>query len=324
MRVPPDQSGTLAEQAASASSGSLRLERARDVGEPRAEQERVHALARIGHRVQEMQEQPACTRSSSRRYRAAPRSAASWSSARDIEVDERAAAPSCWRAACGACRCIWPCGCGASRRVRTSSSGSTRRLIASLARAISAAVICAKSFFCSTSRSDTVRRASSSISRSFALELVLDAGEQRFLHALRAGFGGFGGAARRLRQHHRHQLVEIAALAEEDAERLIEQHRMLVPLHEHRVQRPVEILARADAGGLHRLERIEHRAGPDRNAGGAQRAREIDDVLGEPAVRLARVDAWQRSLRRAQLRAHLVEQLLGLARLRAARCRPGT
>ena len=58
MRVPPDQSATLAEQAASASSGSLRLERARDVGEPRAEQEGVHALARVGHRVQEMQEQP--------------------------------------------------------------------------------------------------------------------------------------------------------------------------------------------------------------------------------------------------------------------------
>ncbi len=38
------------------------------------------------------------------------------------------------------------------------------RLIASLAVAISAAVICAKSFFSSTSRSDTVKRASSSIS----------------------------------------------------------------------------------------------------------------------------------------------------------------
>ena len=83
------------------------------------------------------------------------------------------------------------------------------------------------------------------------------------------------------------QLLEIAAPAEEDAERLVEQERMLVPLHEHRVQRPVEILARADAGRLDRRERIEHRAGPDRNAGRAQRAREIDDVLGEAAgVRL--------------------------------------
>ena len=58
MRVPPDQSMTLAEHAASASSGSLCLERAGDVGEPRAEQEGVHALSRIRHRMQEMQEQP--------------------------------------------------------------------------------------------------------------------------------------------------------------------------------------------------------------------------------------------------------------------------
>ena len=58
MRVPPDQSATLAEQAASASSGSFCLERARHIGEPRAEQEGVHALARIGDRMQEMQEQP--------------------------------------------------------------------------------------------------------------------------------------------------------------------------------------------------------------------------------------------------------------------------
>src|SRR5215813_8865838 len=59
---------------------------------------------------------------------------------------------------------------------------------------------------------------------------------------------------------------------------------MLVPLYEHGMQGPVEILARPDASGLHRRERVEHRAGADRNAGGAQRAREIDDVLGEPAV----------------------------------------
>src|SRR5262245_40241650 len=49
------------------------------------------------------------------------------------------------------------------------------------------------------------------------------------------------------------------------------------------MQGPVEILAGADAGGLHRRERVEHGAGADWNASGAQRAREIDDVLGEPA-----------------------------------------
>ncbi len=58
---------------------------------------------------------------------------------------------------------------------------------------------------------------------------------------------------------------------------------MLVPLHEHRVQGPIKIIAGADAGGLDRFERIEHRARPDRNAGGAQRAGEVDDVLREAA-----------------------------------------
>ena len=104
------------------------------------------------------------------------------------------------------------------------------------------------------------------------------------MHARGAGLRRVRLGRRRLRQHHRHELIDIAAAAEEDAERLVEQDRMLVPLHEHRMQRPVEIVARADAGRLHRFERIEHRARPDRNAGGTQRTREIDDVLGEAAV----------------------------------------
>jgi len=60
----------------------------------------------------------------------------------------------------------WPRRTGASLRDFTSSSGSTRRFIASLAHAIAAVVICAKSFFCRTSRSETVSRASISVSRS--------------------------------------------------------------------------------------------------------------------------------------------------------------
>ena len=55
-----------------------------------------------------------------------------------------------------------------------------------------------------------------------------------------------------------------------------------MPLHEHRMQRPVEILARADAGRLQGVERIDHRARPERNARRAQCARKIDDVFGEP------------------------------------------
>ena len=179
---------------------------------------------------------------------------------------------------------MWPWRCGARRRVFTSSIASTMRLIASLACAISAALICAKSFFCSTSRSDTVRRASSSISRSSGGFLSFMPENSASCTRLRARLRRLRRGGRRLRREHREQLVEIGALAEEHPERLIVQHRMLVPLHEHRVQRPVEILARADTRGRHGVERIEHRARPDRNAGRAQRAREIDDVLREAAA----------------------------------------
>ena len=158
--------------------------------------------------------------------------------------------------------------------------------IASLAAAISAAVICAKSFFCSTSRSDTVRRAS--ISTSVVLLASFRPENSASWMRCAPGSGGFG-ADGVSRQHGGEQLVDIAALAEEDAEGLVEQDRVLVPLHEHRVQRPIEVLAVADARHLHGLERIEHGARADRNAGRAQRAREVEDVLGEAALGTARV-----------------------------------
>src|SRR5690349_12419400 len=50
------------------------------------------------------------------------------------------------------------------------------------------------------------------------------------------------------------------------------------------MQRPVEVLAGADAGRLNGRERVERRARSDRNAGGAQRTREVEDILGEPAL----------------------------------------
>src|SRR5258708_2533364 len=74
---------------------------------------------------------------------------------------------------------------------------------------------------------------------------------------------------------------------------------MLVALHEHRVQRPVEILARADAGGLERGQRIEHGAGADRNAGRPQRAGEVEDVLRQPSVRTRRAHSAALELARS-------------------------
>src|SRR4029077_18587786 len=40
----------------------------------------------------------------------------------------------------------------------------------------------------------------------------------------------------------------------------------------------------ADAGGLDRFERVEHRARADRDAGRKQRTGEVDDVFGEAPV----------------------------------------
>ena len=175
----------------------------------------------------------------------------------------------------------WPRGCGASRRVRTSAQRHDQPLHrlfggGDLGARHLREILPLQHFAVGH------RHARVELDLALFLELVVEAGEQRLMHARRAGLRRLR-RRRRLRQHHRQQLIDIAAAAEEDAKRLIEQHRVLVPLHEHRVQRPVKIVARADAGRLHRFERIEHRAGPDRNAGRAQRAGEVDDVLGEPA-----------------------------------------
>ena len=56
-------------------------------------------------------------------------------------------------------------------------------------------------------------------------------------------------------------------------------------LDEHGVQRGAEILLVAEAGGLDGGDRVEHRAGADRQAGVAQRAGEMQDVLGQGALR---------------------------------------
>ena len=265
MRVPPDQSSTLAEQAASASSGS------------RALSARVTLVSRVPNRNE-------CTRlrASVTAWRKCRNSRVYWliepeiSSSATIggclglrpeifEIDQRAAR--LHAGAQGAAHVDDVAAAGAARGGASSPRRATApcRLIASLAGAISAAVICAKSFFCSTSRSDTVRRASSSTSRSSGGFLSFMPENSASCTRCAPAGGGSGAAPGACGDHHREQLVEIGALAEEDAERLVEQHRMLVPLHEHRVQRPVEILARADARRHARLpaHRAPRRARPE-------------------------------------------------------------
>jgi hypothetical protein len=76
-------------------------------------------------------------------------------------------------------------------------------------------------------------------------------------------------------------------VAPEDLERLLVERLMLVALHEHRMQRPVEVLARGQGAGLNGVERIDHRARPDRQPGAAQQPGEMHDVFGQPARRRA-------------------------------------
>jgi hypothetical protein len=65
---------------------------------------------------------------------------------------------------------------------------------------------------------------------------------------------------------------------------------MLVTLHEHRVEGPVEVFLGADARGPHGSQRIEHRTRPERNARGAQCTREVENVFGKAALRIIHDD----------------------------------
>ena len=91
------------------------------------------------------------------------------------------------------------------------------------------------------------------------------------------------------RRHHRDELVDETATAPENIERLLEDQRLLMLLHEDRAQRGAKIDAIADTRGVNRAHRVNHAARPHRQAGGAQGAREIKNVLGQPARALRRL-----------------------------------
>ncbi len=155
------------------------------------------------------------------------------------------------------------------------------------AASISACDICSKSRVCRTSRSDTVKVASTSTS----------GGSSRLPPAPRRWPGCSASCRRRLscflvvrlgrhadrRQQHVHHLLEEARIAPIDMERLVEDLALVAAVHEHRMRAS----SRSRRGCAVRLpRRPRSRAGP----GPARRA-------GRPCARSARsARCWSASL----------------------------
>ena len=152
---------------------------------------------------------------------------------------------------------IRPVAAGAQSRPAAAASARWRGSL----RAISAALICAKSFFCSISLSETDRRSSCSWACGVSRHRRLRHG---LLHAARGRRRLLLGV---IRQRHRIQhVLPLLGGAEEQVEGLREDQRMLVALDEDRLQRGEDVGAVADVDHLQRVHGIDDRARPDRNA----------------------------------------------------------
>jgi hypothetical protein len=62
---------------------------------------------------------------------------------------------------------------------------------------------------------------------------------------------------------------------------------VLVTLHEHGMQHPIKIVPSTDAGSLDGCKGVQHCARTDRDAGAAQRAGEVNDIVCELAALLS-------------------------------------
>jgi hypothetical protein len=84
-----------------------------------------------------------------------------------------------------------------------------------------------------------------------------------------------------LRQQHAHHLPEQVRVLPEDVERLVEQCAMLGAIDQAAMQGGVEVTARGQPGDLQRIERQQHAVGADGHTRRAQDASEVHDVVGE-------------------------------------------
>ena len=102
-----------------------------------------------------------------------------------------------------------------------------------------------------------------------------------FFRSLRTPF--FGNTARG-GHHVGHHLFKITRVTPVKTEKLPERSAMLGPGDKAGVQRPIEIRAFGEASGLHRVDRIQRSARPDRQARLPQPARKMGDVARELGV----------------------------------------
>ena len=166
--------------------------------------------------------------------------------------------------------------------------GCAWRRCARRASACSVSVICSKSLVRRTSSADDVKVASSSIvpgfsSRRLCVSTLI---EHRFRQAAKARLlGAIVGRTRDLVKQQLHELFEHLRLLPEDMEGLVEQFLLVAPLHEDGMQRPIEIFARPQGARHGGIERIDHMARTDRQAGLAQHARKMHDVGRKLAAR---------------------------------------
>ena len=95
---------------------------------------------------------------------------------------------------------------------------------------------------------------------------------------------GFFGARRKARQQHGHHAFEKLRIAPEDMERLVEDRPLILAVDEDGMERPIKIIAFADAHGLHCAQGFNDAARPDGQPRRAQRAREKHQIFDQPAA----------------------------------------
>src|SRR5262245_57295176 len=108
---------------------------------------------------------------------------------------------------------------------------------------------------------------------------LVESGKQSFLNALCAGGGRFRRRPQGLRNYRCNKFFDVPAFPEEDSKCLIEENCMFMPFYEYGMQRPVKIVACANACDAQRFKGVKHGTWPDRNPSRTQGSREVDYVF---------------------------------------------